>query len=55
MLGESRLEAKLTWNVRQSASLEAKELGEQATDGIEIYLASDSFQIQIGVRNQPNL
>ena len=35
-LGESKLGAKLTWDIRQSANLEAKELMEQVTDGLEI-------------------
>ena len=35
-----RLEAEQSWDAHESTSLEAKELGEQVTDGLEIYLAS---------------
>ena len=38
-LGESGLGLELMWDTRQFASLEAKELKEQVTDGPEIYLA----------------
>ena len=37
--GEFGLGAELTWDARQSASLEAKEHGEQVIDGAHIYLA----------------
>ena len=36
----SILGLELTWDVRQYVSLEAKELGEQVTDGPMIYLPS---------------
>ena len=35
--GKSRLEAKQSWNARQSASLEAKVLREKVTYGLEIF------------------
>ena len=38
--GVSRLGAKLMWDARQFASLEAKVLREQDNDGPGIYLAS---------------
>ena len=34
------LETKQSWDERDSAGLEAKEIGEQVTDGLGIYLAS---------------
>ena len=37
-LGESKLGAKLTWDAKQSTSLEVKELGEQVSGGPVIYL-----------------
>ena len=39
-LGVFELGAELTWDARQSASLEVKELGEQVTNGSRIFLAS---------------
>ena len=36
MQGRARLESELTWDARQPASLEAKELREQVTDGPEM-------------------
>ena len=38
--GKSGLEAEQLWDTHESSSLEAKELGEQVTDGPRIYLAS---------------
>ena len=38
-LGESGLGAQLTWEARQSTSLEAEELEGQVTDMPRIYLA----------------
>ena len=38
--GKSRLEANQPWDTREFASLEAKELGKQVTDGLRIHLAS---------------
>ena len=38
--GKSKLEVEQPWEAREFASLEAKELGEQVTDGPRIYLAS---------------
>ena len=35
-----RLEAKHSWDARESVSLKAKELGEQVIDGYGIYLVS---------------
>ena len=39
-LRESKLGSELTWDVRQFSSLEAKELDEQVTNGLGIYLES---------------
>ena len=36
----SGLKAEQPWDTRESARFEAKELGDQVTDGLEIYLAS---------------
>ena len=38
-LGKAKLGVELTWDARQSASLKAKVLGEQGTDGLGIYLS----------------
>ena len=38
-LGMSELGVELSWDARQSASLEAKELEEQVTDGPKMILA----------------
>ena len=38
--GKSILEVEQLWDARESASLEAKKLGKQVTNGPRIYLAS---------------
>ena len=38
---ESEIGLELTWDARHSTSMETKELKDQVTDGLEIYLATE--------------
>ena len=61
-LRESKLGAELTWDARQSTSLEAKVLREQVTDRPEVFFSKwikiksrrfDYLRCQTIIRNKP--